>query len=431
MAHPDDAIVVTTAPTWSQVEQLLWREIAAAYSRSKVALGGRLLTTRLDLEPRWYAIGLATDQPVNLQGFHSTNLLVVIDEADGVPASIWTALDGILTTANAKTLAIGNPLNSASEFKRRHDSGLSRPDSICIKISADDVLPLTDGGKHPYLLQRAWVDDKRERWGESSALYLGKILAEWPDQSTDLLIPLPWLERARGRTVPKGLRVLGVDVARFGSARTVRTLLEGNWLAWTRATSREDTMATAGRVMADVSQYGPVVVAVDDTGVGGAVTDRLRQLGQPVTAVNFGAKAWDEGRFANRGSELYFAVRKAFEENYIGFSMEDPDAIDELVSELNQPTYETDERGRIRVDKLGRGRDLTEEDRAAHSPDRADSFVIAYGAVQPMLQPQPERPQQTRQPTLRDWIDADIEQITRPFREGDNYEPPGRNGWEW
>jgi len=393
MAHPGDAVVLTTAPTWVQVEQILWREIAQAYGKAKVALGGRMLTTKLELGPKWYAIGLATDQPTNLQGFHASNVLVVIDEADAVPASIWTALDSVRTSANAKLLAIGNPLNPASEFKRRHDS--AGVDAKCIKISADDVLPLTDGGKHAYLLQRSWVDDKKARWGESSALYQGKILAEWPDQGSDTLIPLAWLERARGRAVRKGLRSYGVDVARFGSARTVRTLLEGNWLVFSRATQQEDTMQTAGRVLADVQSYAPVAIAVDDTGVGGAVTDRLRQLQVHATAVNFGGKAYDETRFANRGAEIYFLAREAFEQDLPGFSMDDPDSVDELVVELNRPTYDTDERGRVRINKYGRGhseRSLSAEDRVDRSPDRADSYVIAYSVGRPTLGPEPERP---------------------------------------
>jgi len=395
MAHPGDAIVITTAPGWQQVESQIWREIAMAYARSRVAIGGRLLTTRLEFGPKWYAIGLATDTPTNLQGWHASNVLVVIDEADAVPASTWTALDSVLTSANVKLLAIGNPLNPASEMKRRTDA--AGPGENCIRISADDVLPLTDTGKYPFLLQRSWVDRVRERWGENSALYRGKVLAEWPSEGSDTVIPLPWLMRARGRAVRKGLRALGVDVARFGSARTVRTLLEGNHLVFSRATALEDTMQTAGRVLADIQTYAPVAVGVDDTGVGGAVTDRLRQLEQTVTAVNFGARAFDDARFANRGAEIYWQAREAFEQDLIGVDMSEPDSVDELIAELNRPTYDTDDRGRVRVNKLGRGHahSLSEEERVARSPDRADSFVIAYSVVRPTLGPVQELPEST------------------------------------
>lgn len=424
MAHPGDSIVVSTAPSWTQVEQLLWREIASAYGKAKVNIGGKLLTTRLDLAPRWYAIGLSTDEGVRLQGFHASNVLVVIDEADGVPAATWQALDGVLTSGNARVLAIGNPLDPTSEFKKRHDIALRKPNAKCVRIAADDVLPLTDGGRYPFLLQRKWVDDKAQTWGETSALYVGKVLAEWPDQGSDVLIPISWLQRARGRTVPTGPRVLGVDVARFGTARTVRTLLAGNWLEWSRATSKEDTMESAGRVYADINEYGPVRVAVDDTGVGGAVTDRLRQMGKAVDAVNFGARAHDERRFANRAAEMYWTVRQAFEGNRIGFSMDDPEAVDELIADLNRPKYDQDDRGRIRVQKLGlrRGateRTLTDEERAARSPDRGDSFVLAYSAAAPMIPGAVVRRQESELERMRREV---IEEAMRPkYEHGDNW----------
>lgn len=433
-AYPHDSIVLTTAPTWPQVEDQIWREIRDGAAKAKVDLGGRLLKTSWEFGPRWYATGIATspDTAVNVQGYHAAHVLVIVDEADGVAQTIWNAIDGLATSAHVVVLAIGNPINPQSAWRKRYELAEHDPRAVCIKIAADDVLELTDGGNYPFLLQRDWVEDKQKRWGESSALYISKVLAEWPEQGSDVLIPLSWLERARGRTVPKGLRALGVDVARFGAARTVRTLVEGNWVAWTRATAREDTMATAGHVLSDIGQYAPVATSVDDTGVGGAVTDRLRQLGQDVLPVNFGGRAYDNERFANRGSELYWNARAALEGDLIGFSMSDPDAIDELIAELSRVTYDTDERGRIRIDKYGRHSDhLSEEDRAARSPDRADSFVIAYGAAQPLLEPRLERPHPGHAPTLRDWIKADIERMTRPFVDGNQYDPPGRTGWDW
>ena len=48
-AYPNDSIVVSTAPTWSQVENLLWKEVAAGYAKSKVPFGGELLGTQLKL----------------------------------------------------------------------------------------------------------------------------------------------------------------------------------------------------------------------------------------------------------------------------------------------------------------------------------------------------------------------------------------------
>ena len=86
-----------------------------------------------------------------------------------------------------------------------------------------------------------------------------------------------------------------------------------------------------------------------------------------------------------------------FENDLIGFSMEDPEAIDELISDLNRPKYDTDSQARIRVDKYGMGRgkttnSLTDEELAERSPDRGDSFVLALAAAKPLLAPVPLEP---------------------------------------
>lgn len=395
-AHPNDSVVISTAPTFQQVTELLWREVASAAAKFKYpgGHGGRLLQTKFELGPKWFATGITSDDPVNYQGFHAANILVVLDEADGIKKEVWNALEGVLTSANAKLLAIGNPLDPTSEFANRVRIARS-PRAKVIRIAADDVLSYTDDGSHPYLLQRAWVEDKREKWGETSALYLGKVLAQWPDQNIDTLIPIPWLIRAKARAVPKGIRTLGVDVARFGANRSVRTLLEGNWFVWSKAAEKEDTVQTASRVLRDIGQFEPAMTAIDETGIGGAVLDQVRrQLGQraqSVMGVNNGAEPSDKVKFANRGSEMWWRVREAFEKDEIGFSMDDPEAVDELISDLNRPTYEYIRESRLKVDKYGlpRGKSeysLSTEERSQVSPDRGDSFVLAYNAARPFIQ---------------------------------------------
>jgi reverse gyrase len=78
------ARVITTAPTNRQVESILWAEIWNLYKNSVVPLGGRLLKTSLNLEEKWFALGLSTDDPDRFQGHHSAHLLLVMDEAPGI-----------------------------------------------------------------------------------------------------------------------------------------------------------------------------------------------------------------------------------------------------------------------------------------------------------------------------------------------------------
>src|SRR5205807_8143935 len=82
-AHPYSK-VVTTAPTWHQVREQLWREIHVAHGRAAGFFDGELNDTRLELAPDWFAIGLSTDRPERFAGHHAAELLLVVDEASGV-----------------------------------------------------------------------------------------------------------------------------------------------------------------------------------------------------------------------------------------------------------------------------------------------------------------------------------------------------------
>ena len=80
----DPAIVLSTAPTFRQVRHVLWRQIHRLHRGAADILGGTLLDTRWDLAEDRYALGLSADGADQFQGFHCPNVLVVVDEAEGV-----------------------------------------------------------------------------------------------------------------------------------------------------------------------------------------------------------------------------------------------------------------------------------------------------------------------------------------------------------
>src|SRR5665213_2193486 len=112
-----DGIVVTTAPTWLQVEKVIWGEIKSAVLRSRLC--GKLQfpvpsQTELRLGPQNYAIGLSTDDSSRFQGFHSGHVLIILDEAPGVRAEVYEAVEGIRAGGHVRVLALGNPTIAVS-----------------------------------------------------------------------------------------------------------------------------------------------------------------------------------------------------------------------------------------------------------------------------------------------------------------------------
>ena len=112
------SIVATTAPTFRQVENVIWRELRGAVATARVPLGGDLFKTRLDLDPNWFALGLSSEKPDRFQGFHakSGHLLMIVDEAAGVKAEILQAIEGLLNSKDVHLLYIGNPTVGSGPF---------------------------------------------------------------------------------------------------------------------------------------------------------------------------------------------------------------------------------------------------------------------------------------------------------------------------
>jgi hypothetical protein len=397
---PNNSKVITTAPTWNQVEFQLWREVRSGFDKARAPLGGAMLNFRWDLAPEWFAMGISTDRPANLQGFHAAHLLVVVDEADGIAPEMWNALDALVTSGHCLMVCIGNPDDPQSEWRKRVTAAMSDSRKRVIRIAADDVTP--HFAKYPFMLSPVWVEEKKRLWGETGPRYMSKVLAQWPDQGSDTVIPMSWLLAAKGRDVERGLRTLGVDVARYGTDRTVRTLMAGRWMEWQRVTQQEDTFVTSSKVIRDIDDYGPVAGAVDAVGIGAGVVDNVKAARPkfPLTEFNAAMKpvpdSAEEAEFADLASQWWWAARKGFEARQFGFSMDDPELVDTLINELNQARF-----GfvgpRLKINKFGMKVTQTEATldsdlRAQRSPDLADSFVLAANAAAPYVGLKEARP---------------------------------------
>src|SRR5574340_759328 len=83
--------IVSTAPTGTQVKELLWKEVHLAMQGSRIDFP-KALQTELRLVDGSVALGRSTNMGVRFQGFHGT-VLIIIDEAPGVDDEIWDAID--------------------------------------------------------------------------------------------------------------------------------------------------------------------------------------------------------------------------------------------------------------------------------------------------------------------------------------------------
>ena len=363
--------VITTAPTWRQVNEILWSEIRIAHANAAVDLGSTLppRAPELRLSSDWYALGLSTDDSARFQGFHSENMLIVVDEAGGVGGEIWDAVEYIASGGRVKILAIGNPDAPDGRFFEACGSSLWKT----LNISCLDHPNITGDGEYVHgAVTKEWVDGRAIEWGEDSPLFQARVCGKFPDEGDDTLIGLRWVLDAVAREEVQELKppVIGVDVARYGSDETVLMLLRDEKVADTRSYIGRDLMQTCGEVLRmkrDHNLDETALVVVDDVGLGGGVTDRLREQGHRVLAYKGGSKARDADQFFNRRAETWWALREELRAGRLSI----PDD-DKLKSQLTSVRYTPRSDGRIQLEKKD---DMLK--RGVPSPDRADALVMA------------------------------------------------------
>ena len=370
-AHQDSAIVLTTAPTFRQVRHILWRQIRRLYRPVADALGGKMLDTRWDLDDGRYALGLSADGADQFQGFHSPNMFIVVDEAEGVSDDIYEAIESVMTSDDPLLLLIGNPTTMTGAFRRAFHE--ERRIYSTITISALDS-PNVRAGRVvvPGLTTAAWVEERRDIWSENSAVFKARVLGQFPEQEEDTLLRLSDIEAAVDRNLPgadgSGPVVLAVDVARYGTDRSVILRRRGDRVEEIQALRQVDTMQLAGRVAAAMRDNGAAEVFIDEVGVGAGVVDRLHELGHPVRGINVGRRARRPEAYANLRAEAYWTLAERFRSGNISIP-----ADNELVSELAALRYYYNSQGLLRIE----GKDKMRK-RGLPSPDKADALMLAF-----------------------------------------------------
>jgi hypothetical protein len=346
-----DAFLVSTAPSVPQVDAILWREIRKL--RRTLGLRGRIIGGGY---PQWLVgdelIGYGRkpqdyDQTA-FQGIHAPKVLVVIDEADGVPKDLFDAADTLATNEYARVVAIGNPDDPESHFSticepgsgwnviridglqtpNFNEAALKRYPELAELFLQEGLLPVSEPVPEALrvgLLSPLWVVERMQRWGTDTALWESKVRGRFPKESSKrVVIPLGWIEAAiqrwydwdlRGRPEVPGARVLGLDVAREGPDDSALCIRRGSVIESVESVHIDDTTVLSDWTEAFMTVPGTTTV-VDVVGVGGGVFDTLRRRGYSVTGFSAGEKTDAKDlsgkmKFADAISAAWWKLREA------------------------------------------------------------------------------------------------------------------------
>lgn len=417
-SHPlTKAFAVTTAPTDPQVEAILWKEIGRVHAKG--VLPGRLNVKEWLVSPavgkeEMVAFGRKPSDynSVAFQGIHAPFVLVVLDEADGIPYLLYEAADSLIANDNSKVLAIGNPDNPTSHFAE-----ICKPGSgwNVIEIGAFDT-PNFTGEWLPrdvldQLIGPAYVEEKRQRWAPNwrwnaaktrveppegadpqatDPLWQSKILGKFPKNAgVQTLIRDEWIVAAQKRNLNScEPRRIGVDVGAGGDA-TCECLREGPVNRIKHEDHNPDTMQTCGNVKFHLDSWGASEVAIDSIGIGLGVLHRGQELGYPFVGVNVGEAAEGEveevqpdgttkivqasSKFINKRAQYYWQLREKFERGDIDIDENDV----QLAKELRELRFKRTSSGKIQIES----KDEMKKRLNGQSCNKAESLMLANAEI--------------------------------------------------
>ena len=407
------SLIITTAPTWGQVKDLLWAEIRT--DRERLARIGETIVEDWDdllslpigaaadeqvnqveirtADPKHYAKGLSTTVAEAFQGFHAPYILIITDEGPGVRSEIFKAIHRVRSGGDVRWLNLGNPISKSDDSHQL----ASEPGATLITISGlNHPNVITGRNLIPGAVTREWVDERVPQWCERVAdpkeadfewpvgsgdlwkagpLAQTSILGIPPDIEDDAVVSYAVYHGATRRNpdacTDSRLR-WGLDVARGVNDFNSLWLNEKGVARRLAAWQSLDTTVSEERVKALLEPYGGKSIPgrVDATGIGGPVADHLRADGYDVTDVHNGAPAKTEERYKNLGTEAYFDAAEWLKENRI-----EEDGGGQVGDDLTRRKYEYARgKGGAGVYQLESKDEFKK--RVKRSPDDGDGFVL-------------------------------------------------------
>lgn len=380
--------IVATAPTKQQLHDVLWSEVSKWMGRSpllsKILKWTKTYIYMVGNEKRWFAVARTATKPENMQGFHEDNMLFIVDEASGVADPIMEAILGTLSGKNNKLLMCGNPTRTSGTFY----------DAFHVDRAMYNIHTVSSADSQRTNKQN--IDALIRKYGKESNVVLVRVLGEFPKQENDVFIIISIIEQCGSRMYQlpedKGMPYImfGVDVARFGDDETVIYRNSRGKLKLVVNRRGQNLMATVGDI---VDQYkkaikefpeykGRIYVNIDDTGLGGGVTDRLKEVKReqrfhrliiiPINAAERIETDTKEGKEAaehynNLITHMWAVLRDLLEDKQIEIE-DDADTF----AQLSIRKYFMASNGKLELESK-----KEMKKRGVRSPDRADAAALS------------------------------------------------------
>ena len=396
---PLEVSVLLTAPIFGQIRANTFRYIADNYGVARengFHLPGYMMSIP-SLRVDRAGGGLPKDviqakRPADsnlissFQGTHDGYVMVILDEAGGLPEDLWIGANAVTTNEHVAILAIGNPDEIGTPFHQRFQNRDKFQEWQTLTISAYDSPNFTGELIYPddperdkfvksHLIQPAWAD-MMIRQAHPSVVQ-AKVYGEFPEDADNAYFPQSILNVAYDTDIDPDIEVstMGVDFAMEGEDETVCYLNQGGNIrlydSWGKMTNYMDA---ARRIHQVALSSGCKALVMDAGGIGASVFSLLD------TQPEFSAKTYqiagfkgahaspDRSRWVNMRGWSYDRLREKMQMGLIDLDMDDQKLKDEILRQ----TFKVDKQGRIHPtpkDELRKA--------GIKSPDHLDALTYA------------------------------------------------------
>lgn len=371
---------ITTANTEGQLKSRTWAELGKWHTLAinshwfeKTALSLRptpwfeeALKRQLKVDTGYYYAQAQLwdeDNPDAFAGAHNmAGVLLIFDEASGIPAPIWKVSEGFFTepVLHRYWFVFSNGRRNTGPFFEcfhAHRDTWNRTQIDSRTVEGTDIA-VYEGiiAKYGEDSDEARVEVKGEfpRQGDKQFIsrdIVDQAIARYPELPDDEWAPL----------------MLGVDPARYGDDSTVMYWRQGRkaGVIPTTVMKGADNMAVANEVAHLINKHNPDAVCID-AGNGTGIIDRLREMGYKVHEVWFGSSS-PEDAYANLRTYMWAQIRDWLKGGGIPNDQE-------LMDDLTAPEYKF----LGTSDKIALESKEQLKKRGYASPDRADALACTF-----------------------------------------------------
>lgn len=363
--------ITVTSSRFSQLLSTTWRELKIWKERCLIGDFFEYKSESIFLKNHQYnwsanAKSWNIGNPQSFAGEHAKNMMILFDEASGIPDIIWDVARGAMTTqGSCYFIAFSNP---TKRYGRFYECFKEKSSWITKKV---DITTCSSSIINPEIIKE-W----KEEWGEDSDDYRVHVKGEFPELASNQLIATNYIESFINTKTKENFDIpvnIGIDVA-TGEAKDYSAIVIRRKNIITEIIREKLRLNDFLSLITDIlKKYKTNTLAIDTVGVSCGLVQDLENLNYQVIKICGQAKAINKDRFINRRAELYFKLKSWIQNiGFVGISNDlKKENIRILSEELTSIEYSLDDRDKNKYRILPKNKDK--------SPDLSDALSYTFG----------------------------------------------------